>query len=452
MAAMDQKLLFLASRSSDYSARVTAAPPAYREGVVDDHTGVMVGNRSEGLFDGGPVGLIVVDSDGKIIDFDESAAAVLAINSGGIASGTWFEMLPLQVRMRLGDEWSRAVAAPAKKALRFRFHDLHGGPTITASFVASVVRSTAACRFIGTLLVDAPERSLAPDKLAANRIDVTRYSHQSSASPLIACECKECYQKSAKAGVVGYLYAEREAVLDDEDCDSATAMDVKCKLLAGIGHEMHQPIYAIQNFTSAARQHLRLGQADKVNEMLTQIDRQVARANDIGARLRQFALQSKQDRKAVDIHTVIRSCSDIAMMYAADANADFSLLLEASQSTVRCDSLQIQQVLLNLIRNSTDSLAEGDSSKRKIIARTFNRDSRVVVEVIDTGPGVQNSHIDRIFDHFFTTKQSGLGIGLPFCRTIIDAHGGSLRLQENRPGRVVFEMALPLDTPGHSFR
>jgi len=443
---MDHKSFWLGGAPVQCGSHLPSLPNVPREGLVDDRSGVLAAERAAGVVDFESIGHIVTNLDGKIIECDDAGAAILFVKVGDEPLGTWYAMLPLQVRRRLQFEWGRAMAAPPQQAMLFKFHDSLRNRSITVSFTASMIRRSGSRRYIGTLSVDTPTRAPATDLLVSSMSVAKGHLHPPLAGSVVIGECKECFQHTPKPEVIGCIYAEREPVVSKQESENASAMAVKCKLLASIGHEMHQPIYAIQNYTSAARQHLHLGEADKVQEMLAQIDRQVARANDIGARLRQFALRSTHDRKTADIHAVIRSCSDIAMMYAADAKADFSLVFEASQTVVQCDSLQIQQVLLNLIRNATDSLVEGDLSRGKIVARTFNRGNRVVVEVIDTGAGVQNSNIDRIFDHFFTTKQSGLGIGLPFCRSIVDSHGGSLRLRENRPGRVVFELALPLET------
>jgi two-component system sensor kinase FixL len=207
---------------------------------------------------------------------------------------------------------------------------------------------------------------------------------------------------------------------------------------------MQQPIYAMQNFMFAARQYLKKGQLDQVEQMLTKIERQVVRSREMSDRLRQLAIGSKHVRRASTVHQLIESCRDIVQMHADDARTLLLLDLQATVTSVMCDGAQIQQVILNLIRNSTDSLASTDSLDRLLVIETANDSHKIWIRVIDSGPGIQTVDEQRIFDHFFTTKETGLGIGLTFSRSVIAAHGGELTLHENRTGRVVFQIELPL--------
>jgi len=235
-----------------------------------------------------------------------------------------------------------------------------------------------------------------------------------------------------------------QSSLRNNDDSEPSASDVNHRLLRAIGHEMQQPIYAIQNFMFAARQHLKMGQSDQVAEMLTKIERQVARARDFGDRLRQFATQSLHTPRPSDVHQIIHGCSEMVRIYADDARALLKLELRATETAAILDPLQIQQVLLNLVRNATDSLMLTDSTNRSLLIETTSDAENVFLRVVDSGHGVADEDRDRIFERLYTTKDAGLGIGLSYCRSVLALHGGALSLLESNPGRVVFEMRLPL--------
>lgn len=237
-----------------------------------------------------------------------------------------------------------------------------------------------------------------------------------------------------------------DAVEACEKGDSATGylLATQTKLLRTIGHEMQQPIYAIQNFVFAARQHLKMGQSEQVGEMLTKIERQILRAREFGDRLRQFASHTPKDTRPTNLHQVIESCGEVAQIFADDARAVVRFDLRATDATVVCDPEQIRHVLLNLVRNAADSLALAVPQNRSIAIETESDGRTILIRIVDSGPGVAAEDRERIFDHLFSTKDAGLGMGLSYCQLVITAHGGKLVLAENRPGRVVFEIRLPI--------
>lgn len=135
------------------------------------------------------------------------------------------------------------------------------------------------------------------------------------------------------------------------------ALDIQCTLLAGMSHEMQQPIYAMQNFMFAARQYLKRGQLDQVEQMLTKIEGQVVRSREVSERLRQVAVRSKHIRRSSDVHQLIESWREIVQMHAADARALLRMDLRATKTSVLCDAAQIQQVIQDL--DSRDRVGAG---------------------------------------------------------------------------------------------
>jgi C4-dicarboxylate-specific signal transduction histidine kinase len=233
--------------------------------------------------------------------------------------------------------------------------------------------------------------------------------------------------------------------------DSETVDDRSRRLLRTIGHEMQQPVYAIQNLTLAALQYLKLGQSDRAAEMLAKVERQIVRSRELGERLHQFAGQPlgqlrQPKAEPVVIDGLIEHCEQVMRIFAGDAQADLRLDLRAGDAAVRCDRAKMQQVLLNLVRNATDSLALLDQPIGTLTIRTGCDGGIVSVRVIDNGPGLAPGAQERIFDLWFSTKDLGLGIGLAYSRQVVGSCGGTLGLADNRPGNVVFELRLPVVT------
>lgn len=217
------------------------------------------------------------------------------------------------------------------------------------------------------------------------------------------------------------------------------------KLLRMIGHELQQPMYTIQNLTLAAQQYLKLGQIDGATQMLVKIERQIARSRELGERLQQYASQQPQAATApIVIDDAIDQCQDLIRIFAGDAGIEVRLDLRAGDASVRCHRAEIQQVLLNLVRNATDSLYLSDQPTGSLTIQTDCDTAMVSLRVIDNGQGVAPENEERIFDLWFSTKDSGLGIGLAYARRVANSRGGTLRLAENRPGNVVFELQLPI--------
>jgi signal transduction histidine kinase len=137
----------------------------------------------------------------------------------------------------------------------------------------------------------------------------------------------------------------------------------------------------------------------------------------------------------------------IVMVRNAIDRSKVSVRIRLMEQTtlVRGDRVQFQQVVLNLILNAVEAMASVDEGGRELsITSEVGKESRILVAVRDTGPGLDAEHLDRIFKPFYTTKASGIGMGLSICRSIVDAHDGQLWAEANRPRGSVFYFSLPI--------
>src|SRR6185312_8645145 len=117
--------------------------------------------------------------------------------------------------------------------------------------------------------------------------------------------------------------------------------------------------------------------------------------------------------------------------------------LSEGLSPIHCDRVQLQQVVLNLLLNAVEAMGSSETGPRELMISTEQDHRGVLVAVRDSGPGIDPSHVDRVFDAFYTTKSSGTGMGLSICRSIIDAHGGRLWVEVNEPRGTLFQFTLP---------
>ena len=214
---------------------------------------------------------------------------------------------------------------------------------------------------------------------------------------------------------------------------------------SGLAHELNQPLCAVRTYAGTARRMLQGGCADgaKLESVIDQIAAQAERAGEIIRRIRGLVAKHLPYKERLDVNAVVR---DVMNMQTADAQtAHVEVVLEpaAGLPPVEADRIEIEQVLINLVRNAFETMSEVEPDRRRLTIRTGRGDDgRVRVEVCDTGRGLP-AEPERVFDFCYTTKEQGLGIGLPLSRTIVEAHAGKLTAANNPEGGACFAFTLP---------
>lgn len=215
---------------------------------------------------------------------------------------------------------------------------------------------------------------------------------------------------------------------------------------AGIAHELNQPLTAMMNYSNVARRLIETKDAanmEKASNAIAKATDQAQRAGMIIRRMRSFIEKRETHRAPEDINSIMDDAVALALIGAKADGITTDLRLEADLPPVFVDRLQIQQVLVNLIRNAVDAMAE---SPQRVLTLSTVRGSvdGVEVTVSDTGPGLPKEVADRIFMPFFTTKPGGMGIGLVISQSIVEAHGGQI-VVETEPGQgAVFRFTVPV--------
>ncbi len=225
------------------------------------------------------------------------------------------------------------------------------------------------------------------------------------------------------------------------------------ELATEIAHELNQPLTAIASYSDACMRMIKAGTAelDEISEALEEITAQSERAGTIIRRLRSFVGKQESQYLPLDINELVREVLQLVQVEARWHEVDISLDLGESISPVFADKILIEQVILNLVRNGIDAMNDNQNQACRLTIRTTMPSSAFIeVAVQDTGSGLEAETLDQIFEPFYTTKSSGMGMGLNISRSIIEAHSGHLGATSNPEGGSTFRFVLPTDREGES--
>jgi PAS domain S-box-containing protein len=218
------------------------------------------------------------------------------------------------------------------------------------------------------------------------------------------------------------------------------------ELTASLAHEIHQPLAAIMSNAQAAVRFLAQEDPDlgEVRDILADIVQDDRRANEVIRRLRQFLKRDKPELTPLDMNQLIREVMTLLKREALLRGVSIDVELDAHLPPVVGDRVQLQQVVLNLVLNAADAMADLKPESRKVIVLTEREDGgEARVAVRDFGTGLDEQDLHRIFEPFYTTKPEGLGMGLAICRSIVEAHGGRLRASNNPDRGATFMFTIP---------
>jgi two-component system sensor kinase FixL len=226
-----------------------------------------------------------------------------------------------------------------------------------------------------------------------------------------------------------------------------TAMGEMASTLA---HELNQPLSAISNYLKGSRNLLE-GRSDEnattIRSALDKAADQAVRAGQIISRLRDFVSRGETERRAESVGKLVEEASALALVGVKDRGIRVQFQLDPSVDLVLADRVQIQQVLLNLIRNAMDAM-ETSEVRDLTIAIAPTDKNFVRISVTDTGSGVAPEVAKQLFQPFVTTKRHGMGVGLSISRTIVEAHGGQIWVEQNPLGGTIFRFTLPTVSNG----
>jgi PAS domain S-box-containing protein len=242
------------------------------------------------------------------------------------------------------------------------------------------------------------------------------------------------------------LKEEAEGQQRREELAHMTRVAMLGELTTSLAHEINQPLTAILSNAGAAQRFLSQSSPDinEVRQILDDIIRDDRRASEVVRRVRALVRKEKPRHEPLDLNEIIQQVVDLIRGDSLLQGLSIRTDLSPGLATIHGDGIQLQQVILNLILNGAAAMRNTPSGQRKIIVRTSMAASRTVnAFVTDFGTGLDEHHIDRLFEPFYTTKPEGLGMGLSISQTIIKAHGGAMEAWNNRQGGATFAFTLP---------
>jgi len=217
------------------------------------------------------------------------------------------------------------------------------------------------------------------------------------------------------------------------------------EMASSLAHELNQPLAAINNYIKGCQ---RLLQSDDsrhgpvIRDALDKAAAQALRAGEIIRRMRDFVTRKEADKTSQRISRLIEEASALALVGAREQGVMVRLLIDRAVDSVLVDGVQIQQVLVNLIRNALEAM-EASTRRELVVSAAPLPDGMVEIMVSDTGHGVLLEVLPRLFEPFVTSKETGMGVGLSISKAIIEAHGGRLWMEANPVGGTVFRFTIP---------
>lgn len=226
------------------------------------------------------------------------------------------------------------------------------------------------------------------------------------------------------------------------------------EMSVALAHEITQPLGAIENYALAALRRITGAEPDlpHVIELLGKVVGQATRAGDVVSRMRNMVQRHELDPKAIDVERAVLECIAMVKMDCELRNIRILLKVAAAGGSlpmVMVDEIHFQQVLLNLLRNAIEAIeaieADAPDGARTItITLTLDNAEQVSVAVGDSGTGIAEGNLEQVFESFYSTKSSGLGVGLAICRKLIEAHGGRLWATHHAGGGALFTFTIPI--------
>lgn len=219
------------------------------------------------------------------------------------------------------------------------------------------------------------------------------------------------------------------------------------EMASAIAHEINQPLTAVRTYAQASQRLLARGaQPAELSDTLERVAAQADRAAEIIRRLRSFMAKEEVRAAPVSPNFIVSEVADLCRTEANQSGVQVQLDLDEGVPRVEVDCIQIEQIVLNLVRNAIDAMQQVPPPATRVLTLSTRRvGNEVVIAVQDSGPGVPPELVASVFDAFFSTKHGGMGVGLAISRSIAQAHGGRLWLDDQAAGGALFSLALPLE-------
>ena len=218
------------------------------------------------------------------------------------------------------------------------------------------------------------------------------------------------------------------------------------EMASALAHELNQPLAAISNYMKGSRRLLAASTDPNISKIESALDRaaeQAIRAGQIIRRLRDFVARGESEKRVESLSKLIEEAGALGLTGAREQGVQLRFNLDPQHDQVLVDRVQIQQVLVNLFRNALEAMAHSLAPRTHRLQLPAVADDMIEIAVSDTGSGFRKTWMQNLFQTFFTTKETGMGVGLSISRSIIEAHGGRMWAETNAAGGATFRFTLP---------
>ena len=226
-------------------------------------------------------------------------------------------------------------------------------------------------------------------------------------------------------------------------------LSVMGEMASGLAHELNQPLTAINFYTKGCMRRLQQanGKQAELLDAMAKVSAEARRAGEIISWMRGFIQKAETRKTVVDVNSAIQEAIDLLGHELQSQGINTNLDLALSLPPALADKIQIQQIVLNLVRNSMESMNDNGHTRRDLTIRTSKpTDDTIEVSIQDSGHGVPAEVLENIFDSFFTTRTDGLGLGLSICRSLVEVHGGQLWVTAGAGTGATFHFTMPATT------
>jgi len=231
-----------------------------------------------------------------------------------------------------------------------------------------------------------------------------------------------------------------------QELEHAQRIAILGELSSDLAHELNQPLAAINSFAEGGMIRLKNRQDnDNLIKLLSKISLEAQRSGKILQRIRGFAKKQRPEKQATNVSQLINDSVLLIQFELKKSGTNLALSLPRDKIIINIDPIEIQQVLINLIRNSIEAMSTMEGTHELAVEVFLSNDKDVHFIITDNGPGISQSMLDQIFAPFISTKKEGLGLGISICKRIIEAHHGTIRVENNPSGGCVVSFTLPGD-------
>jgi two-component system, LuxR family, sensor kinase FixL len=290
------------------------------------------------------------------------------------------------------------------------------------------------------------------DDVINRRKDGTLFYGRMSILPVRDAAANSTYFISTLRDLTQQRLVEEETRKRDEQVAHTARLNIIGEMVANLAHELSQPLTAIINYAHGCVRRALAPDAKPMQliEPLKQIVAQGQRTAAVVQHLREFVANREPQRASADLNQLVAQAASLAVGEARKRGVHVALELSPNLPPVNVDGIQIEQVVLHLVRNGAEALASADESRRELKLRTtLNNNDEIETSVSDTGPGLPPPLAAKLFEPFFSTKPNGIGLGLAISRNIVEAHGGKLWVTPNDDRGVTFHFTVPVETQIH---